>query len=224
MSLSDLKERTDFLSAAMECLQRELYDNAITLARQRLDQYPGDMDAWFVIASCWVNMEKITEASEILHHLEQIINGWSQLYQSLGDGFRKKGLLQEAERLYRKALMMNPDTQNSKEMSAIITVMEEDFRPDEGMADDQASDIEQISSDFHTITLAELYIKQGHLTMARDVLKKIIIRDPQNVSVLKRLEYVETLMNKGTVSKQEEILEELEQWLDNLRRRKQYNE
>jgi len=224
MILSDLKERLDFLSSAMEYLQRELYDNAITLARQRLDQHPGDMDAWFVIASCWVNMEKITEASEILHHLEQIIKNWAQLYQSLGDGFRKKGLLQEAARFYRKALMMNPDTQSSKEMSAIITLLEEGFRPDEGMADDQVSDIEQISSDFHTITLAELYIKQGYLTMARDVLKKIIIRDPQNVRVLKRLEYVETLMNKGTVSKQEEILEELEQWLDNLRRRKQYNE
>jgi arginine repressor len=55
-------------------------------------------------------------------------------------------------------------------------------------------------------------------------LKKIIIRDPQNIKVLKRLEYVETLMNKGNVGKQEEIVEELEQWLDNLRQRKPYNE
>ncbi|MBN2516645.1 MAG: hypothetical protein JXC33_11505 [Deltaproteobacteria bacterium] len=224
MISSDLKERLDFLSTAMEYLQRELYDNAINLARQRLDHHPGDMDAWFVIASCWVNMEKITEASEILHQLEQIINGWSQLYQSLGDGFRKKGLIQKAARLYRKALTINPDAQNREEMSATIALLEEGFHPDEFKADDQISDIEQISSDFHTITLAELYIKQGHLTMARDVLKKIIIRDPQNIKVLKKLEYVETLMDKGNVSKQEEIVEELEKWLDNLRQRKQYSE
>jgi len=214
----------DFLSTAMDYLRRELYDNAINLAQQRLDHHPGDMDAWFVIASCWVNMEKITEASEILHQLEQIINGWSQLYQSLGDSFRKKGMHQEAAGLYRKALTMNPDAQKSEEMKATIALLEEGSRPDEFIADDQASDIEQISSDFHTITLAELYIKQGHLTMARGVLKKIIIRDPQNTKVLKRLEYVETLMDKGNVSKQEEIVEELEQWLDNLRQRKPYNE
>jgi tetratricopeptide (TPR) repeat protein len=224
MISSDLKERRDFLSTAMEYLHRELYDNAITLARQRLDHHPGDMDAWFVIASCWVNMEKITEASEILHQLEQIINGWSQLYQSLGNSFHKKGLRQEAARFYRKALTMNPDAQSSEEMSATIALLEDGFRPDEINAEDQVSDIEQISSDFHTITLVELYIKQGHLTMARDVLKKIIIRDPQNIKVLKRLEYVETLMDKGNVSKQEAIVEELEQWLDNLRQRKPYNE
>lgn len=214
----------DFLSTVMDYLQRELYDNAITLARQRLDHHPGDMDAWFVIASCWVNMEKITDAQEILRQLEQVIDSWSQLYQSLGDSFRKKGLIQEAARLYRRALTMNPDAQSSEEMSATIALLEECSRADEFIADNQASDIEQISSDFHTITLAELYIKQGHLTMARDVLKKIIIRDPQNIKVLKRLEYVETLMNKGNVGKQEEIVEELEQWLDNLRQRKQYNE
>jgi tetratricopeptide (TPR) repeat protein len=224
MISSDLKERMDFLSTAMDYLRRELYDNAINLAQQRLDHHPGDMDAWFVIASCWVNMEKITGASEILHQLEQIINGWSQLYQSLGDSFRKKGMHQEAAGLYRKALTMNPDAQKSEEMKATIALLEEGSRPDEFIADDQASDIEQISSDFHTITLAELYIKQGHLTMARGVLKKIIIRDPQNTKVLKRLEYVETLMDKGNVSKQEEIVEELEQWLDNLRQRKPYNE
>jgi tetratricopeptide (TPR) repeat protein len=224
MISSYLKERMDFLSTVMDYLQRELYDNAITLARQRLDHHPGDMDAWFVIASCWVNMEKITDAQEILRQLEQVIDSWSQLYQSLGDSFRKKGLIQEAARLYRRALTMNPDAQSSEEMSATIALLEECSRADEFIADNQASDIEQISSDFHTITLAELYIKQGHLTMARDVLKKIIIRDPQNIKVLKRLEYVETLMNKGNVGKQEEIVEELEQWLDNLRQRKQYNE
>jgi tetratricopeptide (TPR) repeat protein len=224
MISSYLKERMDFLSTVMDYLQRELYDNAITLARQRLNHHPGDMDAWFVIASCWVNMEKITDAQEILRQLEQVIDSWSQLYQSLGDSFRKKGLIQEAARLYRRALTMNPDAQSSEEMSATIALLEECSRADEFIADNQASDIEQISSDFHTITLAELYIKQGHLTMARDVLKKIIIRDPQNIKVLKRLEYVETLMNKGNVGKQEEIVEELEQWLDNLRQRKQYNE
>lgn len=224
MISSYLKERLDFLSAAMECLQRELYDNAITLAQQRLDHHPGDMDAWFIISLCWVNMEKTTEASEILLQLEQVINGWSQHYRSLGDSFRKKGLNQEAARLYRKALAMNPDTQSSEEMSATIALLEEDSRSEESRADDQVSDIEQISSDFHTITLAELYIKQGHLIMARDVLKKIIIRDPQNIKVLKRLEYVETLMDKGNVNKQEEIVEELEKWLDNLRQRKRSNE
>jgi tetratricopeptide (TPR) repeat protein len=223
MISSDLKERLDFLSKATEYLERQLYDNAITLAQQRLNHHPGDMDAWFVIASCWVNMEKITEASEILQQLEQIINGWSQLYQSLGDSFHRKGLIQEATRLYRKALMMNSDSRSREELSAKIALLEKDFHPDEIAADNQVSDIEQISSDFHTITLAELYIKQGHLTMARDVLKKIIIRDPQNINVLKKLEYVETLMDKGTVNKQQEIIVELEKWLSNLRQRKKYN-
>lgn len=212
----NLKERQDFLSVEEGYLREGLYDKAIKLAKERLSRFPGDVDAWLVIASCRVNMGKLTAASEILKELEEVIRGWSLIYQCLGDIYHKKGLASEATQSYRKALNLNPDSQKKEQISGKISSAEKDSQSDELTADDEVSDIEQISSDFHTITLAELYIKQGHLTIARNVLKKIIKRDPQNTKVLKRLEYVETLMGKGKVNKQALIVEELNRWLNNL--------
>jgi len=212
----NLKERQDFLSVEKGCLREGLYDKAFKLAKERLSRFPGDVDAWLVIASCRVNMGELTEASEILKELEEVIRGWSRIYQCLGDIYHKKGLTGEATQSYRKALNLNPDSQKKEGISGKIPSTEKGSRPGEVTTDDEVSDIEQISSDFHTITLAELYIKQGHLTIARNVLKRIIKRDPQNTKVLKRLEYVETLMGKGNVNKQALIVEELNRWLNNI--------
>jgi len=211
-------ERKNFISEAERYLGKGLCEKAITLAKERQGRFPGDVDAWLVIASCWAHMGKLTKTSEILRELEKVIQDWSRIYKYLGDIYRERGLVEEAIQLYRKALGLNPDPEKKKEISEKIDSLGMGDNLDNLIQGDEGGNIEQISSDFHTITLAELYINQGHLTMARDVLKKVIKGDPRNVRVIEQLEHVEALIGKGTRNKQTTIIEELNKWLSNLQR------
>ncbi|MCD6152787.1 MAG: tetratricopeptide repeat protein [Syntrophobacterales bacterium] len=211
-------ERKNFISEAERYLEKKLYEKAITLAKERRDRFPGDVDAWLVIAFCLAHMGELTKTSGILRELEEVIQDWSRIYKCLGDIYRERGLVEEAIQLYRKALSLNSDLEKKKEISEKIDSLGMGGNPDDLIQSGEGDNIEQISSDFHTITLAELYINQGHLTMARDVLKKMIKGDPSNVRVIEQLKHVEALIGKGTRDKRTIIIEELNKWLSNLQR------
>jgi tetratricopeptide (TPR) repeat protein len=216
-------ERKNFISEAERYLEKGLYEKAITLAKERQDRFPGDVDAWLILASCWAYMGKLTKTSEILRELEEVIQGWSLIYKRLGDIYQERGLLEEAIQSYRKFLCLNSDPEKKKEVSEKIDSLGTGSNPDDLFQSDEGGNIDQISSDFQTITLAELYINQGHLTMARNVLKKVIKRDPLNVRVIEQLEYVESLIGKGTRNKRTIIIEKLNKWLVRLRRSEYLN-
>jgi len=219
MTPSSLKERQEFLSLVEECFHEKSYDRAIGLARKRLSRFPGDMDAWLVIACCWINAGKLREAGEILKELDGIVDRWSRIYQYIGDTYQQHGLIPDAERSYHKARNLCAGTQGAG-AAATQSAAAEAGRVDTRAGGDDISDIEQISSDFHTVTLAELYIKQGHLKMARDVLQKMVTRDPQNTEVLERLEYVRTLMRPHRNNRNARALKTLNGWLHNLEKSK----
>lgn len=82
--------------------------------------------------------------------------------------------------------------------------------------------VDDVSEDFKTMTMANLYIRQGHLDMARKVLKEMMQSDPGNIRAGERLREVESLL-EGKIPASKEahskaILEELERWLRNLER------
>ena len=211
-------ERENFVSEAERYLEKGLYEKAITLARERQDRFPEDVDAWLVIASCCAHMGKLTKTSEILRELEKVIQGWSRIYERLGDIYQERGFVEEAIRIYRKVPGLASDPEKKKEISEKIDSLEMGDTPDDLIQSDEGGNIGQISSDFHTITLAGLYINQGHLTMARNVLKKLIKKDPRNVRVIEQLEHVEALIGKGGKNKRTIIIEELNKWLKSLQR------
>jgi len=65
-----------------------------------------------------------------------------------------------------------------------------------------------------TLTMAEMYLQQGHHEMARDVLNRILANDPENIEAREKLKQIESLNdNKWTP-----VIDELNRWLENLRR------
>ena len=73
--------------------------------------------------------------------------------------------------------------------------------------------------DFLTVTLAELYIRQGHLRQAESVLEKIVRREPQNDRAAGLLRDVRGRLQPATASpKDAAVAAELSRWLDNVGR------
>jgi len=193
-----------------EEVDKKSYDDVIVLAEARLKHSPGDMDAYLTIASCEARMNKLEEAGKIVEQWHDIVRDQSRVYETLGDAYSREGMTKEAIESYMKFAALNPETSAhiSGKIASLqnITIEEEDGG---GSAD--------MPADFHTITLARLYVKQGHFEMAGDVLSKILEEDPENVEVRKYAEHVERLMEKGWGP----VIDELDRWLNGLREKRE---
>ena len=76
-----------------------------------------------------------------------------------------------------------------------------------------------ISSEFYTVTLAELYIRQGHLDSARNVLETILKENPVHETALFKLREVEDLLRKNREKMQRDaMIRELSDWLTNAQK------
>jgi len=75
-----------------------------------------------------------------------------------------------------------------------------------------------------TKTLAEIYLKQGHLQEAFQMFKVLAERDPANQEFQERLRDLKQKLESSSVPEEalsmEEKIDALENWLRNIRRRK----
>ena len=68
--------------------------------------------------------------------------------------------------------------------------------------------------DFDTVTLADLYLQQGHRDMAQDILNRILAKDPEHAEARERLRQMAA--TAGT--RRGPVITELNNWLKNLQR------
>jgi len=126
---------------------------------------------------------------------------------------------------YQKFLSLNPHAENFGEVAEKIALLQ---REESRALEVDESDSADISKpEFYTITLAELYIQQGHLKMAADILAEIIKREPSNVQARVKLDTVEAALvlkssPGGTVALTDNLINILSCWLDNIGRLKKH--
>ena len=205
-----LGDRKVFMSDAAADMDEGRYSDASALADARLKRFPGDLDAHLVRASCRARMDRPEEAEEILEQWHTIVQDQSQIYEVLGDAYRRKGMTEEAIRSYVRFMELNAGTGAAGRVSEKITSLEEtDINGEE---DGEPA----LSDDFYTITLARLYVKQGHFRMAGDVIDKIVEREPENREARKYAGHVHRLIEKGWTP----VVYELDRWLGELHERR----
>ncbi|MBE9546454.1 MAG: tetratricopeptide repeat protein, partial [Proteobacteria bacterium] len=189
MDLRNLEGREEFLSRAEAYLEQGLCDEATALARERLERFPGDVDARVIIGSSLARAGKMEEALEILKGVEDDILNWSRAFEYLGDIYRDKGLTEKATEDYQKFISLNVASPVAEDVSAKLDSLITDTVPDE------EGGIEDVSPAFHTITLAELYMKQGHSEMAREVLNEILKADAGNIKAVEMLKDIDAILS-----------------------------
>jgi len=220
MDENDLQGRKLFLAQAGANLERNEERAVLDLAQARLKRIPGDLDARIVSCRVWLLQGRLDEVRDMLLEMDEILAGLSQIYACMGDIYMKKGMKDSAETFYRKSMVLNPGATPAPDISERLKGIED--LHETGMetdADGEAEGDVQIPADFQTVTLAELYIRQGHLRMAEEVLEKIIGQDLQNETASGLLREVrERILHEASAQQYAGVVAELSRWMDNIGR------
>jgi len=179
MNENDLRERKAFLEEAESLLGKSDYPTVLSLAESRLKRTPGDMDARITIARVWIEQERFEEAGEMLGEMEDILASLSQIYASMGDIYLKKGSPESAQAFYRTYVSLNPDTPMARVISERLKSVPRQQAVENGATADREA-AAQVPDDLQTVTLAELYVRQGHFRMAEEILEGILNKGPHH--------------------------------------------
>jgi tetratricopeptide (TPR) repeat protein len=223
----NLKEMTDLIWEAEYYLNQGSYHLAIALAQERLEMYPGDVEARVILGYGWFKLGELDRALNILRGLEEDFHRWSYVFRYMGDVYQKKGLMEEARKAYHQFRTLNPEESLALELSGGVSAGRDRGGPHR-KGDDAPSedlDISRVSTEFRTMTLADLCIEQGHFDQARAILEEILAKDPGNEKAKQRLESLKNLLaakpdTPPPDEKKEEVARELSRWLMNLERTK----
>jgi tetratricopeptide (TPR) repeat protein len=220
------KERAEFLSIAEAYIDKNLYKEAVHIAESWLKRYPIDADANIIRCHALLKMGNLEKVSEVLDDLEAKVLELSRIYHHVGDLCLNAGLTKEAIKFYRKFIFLNPTVASAKGIYDKVNNLAAHIDDSAaGMAADAYNHTDGVASDFCTTTLAELYIRQGHLDMAINVLGEILKREPENRLVADRLNDVMAMQQHGIIEKtslhteqDEAVIRELSRWLENVGR------
>jgi len=108
MEDKSLNDQREFLLRARNCLDRGLYQTARELAETRLDLLPGDLEARIILCEALWGMGMDEEVQEIMREIEEIIQGYSEIYIRMGKICEKRGLLPEAILYYQRFIDLTP--------------------------------------------------------------------------------------------------------------------
>jgi tetratricopeptide (TPR) repeat protein len=219
------KDRINFLSEAETLLQQNKLPEALSLAEARLRRLPLDVDARVIAGSVYIGMGRVDEARDILREVEKIISGLSLIYVRMGDIYGGKGFYRDAVICYQKYISLNPTSDKAKEVVWKIALLEQE--------EPLITDIDSIDNEntpkpeFSTVTLADLYIKQGHFKIAAEVLEKILEKEPENVLARTKLDTVTTAIAlKSSVNRDiiqsDNLAKTLSCWLENITKLKKH--
>jgi tetratricopeptide (TPR) repeat protein len=215
------QERKAFLAQMEACIDRNEPQAVLDLARERLRRSPGDPDARIGICRAWLQQGKIGEAGEMIEEVEEIIANLSQIYACIGDVCVKKGMEDSAETFYRRSVILNPGVHWVRDTLERLKGVEEphEEEPHETDAEVKTEEDAGIPPDFQTATLAELYIRQGHLRPAEELLVKIVGQEPHNEKAAWLLQEVQDrILAEATQERYAGIVAELSRWLDHIDR------
>jgi tetratricopeptide (TPR) repeat protein len=215
------KDHRDFLSQAENLFGQNRLPEALILAEKHRLCNPLDVDAHVLVGNILIRMGELDQARDILMQVDQTISELSFVYARMADIFSEKGLKNDAAICYRKFIHFNPISQQAAEIAEKLSSFEKQESDATGIENSGIEDIHK--PQFFTITLAELYIKQGHLQMAKEVLAEIVKREPGNIVAAAKLDSVKAVMSKDETGSAEpadhdNLVDTLSGWLANIDR------
>ncbi len=229
------QERNAFLAGVEENFQRGDFETILMTAGLRLKRMPGDLDARLAICRARIEQGALGEVGDLLSEVERVLAGLDRVCALLRELGKQAGLTDETRALFEKFGLAAPagaaietpadsrgrlalqETKAAPVLAAAVAAAEAEApRQGDVPAGGEASEAPE---DFLTVTLAELYIRQGHLRQAESVLEKIVRQEPQNDRAAGLLRDVRGRLQPATASpKDAAVAAELSRWLDNVGR------
>lgn len=212
-----MKDRGDFLTKARSLLADQSYDAVTELAHERLQSLPGDVDARIVLCRAVMGKNDFAEAQRLLTDLESLFSDVAALLAAMGDHCRQTGSMTDAVSYYRRCLALEPGNARAQEWTLFLDDAERAEPPDED-GEDRYDEVTDLAEDFRTLTLVELYIRQGHLDMAAEVLEQIVKRDGTNEKAAELLRCVQAKRERVPPAHKTPLIAELTRWMKNIDR------
>jgi tetratricopeptide (TPR) repeat protein len=216
-------EHVEFLNESEELFRQNNLLKALNLATERLRYAPVDADAHIVMCDALIGMGRLDDAREVVRNLGEIISGLIRIYERVGDTYREKGFHQDAAICYEKVISLHPGDQKAREIIGKMFLLEQEDNPVLNVDVVHHENIPE--PEFFTITLAQLYIKQGHLQDAEIILEELIKKEPQNAQALAILDElkassVSQSLSNGKIPEPDHLIKTLSSWLENIERLK----
>jgi len=207
---------------AEECLNRGDLNEAIHLAIERLRHFPEDPEALGLYGDALIGMGRMEELHELLDDVAAVIHRLNLVYERAGDTCKEKGLHREAAICYEKFISLRPETERARDIISKMALLEQkDLMPAE---QDPAHQDQSSEPEFFTITMAQLYLEQGHNRDAEKVLERIVEKEPHNTEALNLLEKLRRTslspFSTRETSAPDRVLATLSLWLKNIERLK----
>ncbi len=186
VSPTEVLDRREFIARTEACLD-QAPGHAVNLALERLRLYPDDMEARIVLGIGWYRKGERAPALEILMGIAEDVIRWSPVFGILSELCREGGLDDAAGQASRIYISLNPESPE-----AIANLEERLRRETLSCPKFGAETLEEETglprgTDFKTLTLADLYARQGYRELAEALLKEILASDPRNQDALERL-------------------------------------
>lgn len=227
MNYGNRSEKEVFIAKAESFLDQGMQKEAQDYALNWLERFPDDAEARVILCQAWTRMGKLDKVKQLLEEVDGAIYGMSVIYAKMGDICQRSGLNQEAITFYRKFLDLNP---NSPITAAVAEKLHYLAPAGETILLPEEETPQNSLPVMRTVTIAELYIRQGHTDLAAEILEEIIKKDDTNQRALAMLSeikggsmaqpYEGAPPDKGAPL--DAIIKELNRWLSNLDRIRAY--
>jgi tetratricopeptide (TPR) repeat protein len=225
MNYGNRSEKELFIAQAESFLNQGQQKEAQDYALNWLERFPDDAEARVILCQAWTRMGKLDKVKKLLQEVDEAIFGMSVIYAKMGDICQRSGLNQEALTFYRKFLDLNPNSPLTQEVAEKLHSLEpssERIMPPEEELPKHSLSV------MRTVTMAELYIKQGHTDLAAEILEEIIKKDPTHQRAPAMLRDIsgggkaekDAQQKKG--AKPDLVIRELHRWLSNIDRIRSY--
>ncbi len=208
--------RNEFLLQAESYLERGQWRDAMALARERIGLHPGDADARLIFGIALRNTGREKEALVVLEELQEDLRRWARALEYLGDLYRGKGEIEKARTCYQAYAGLGTDPAAAERLLGKMESLDEPGRESRG---DAPADL---SGDFKTLTVAELYLRQGHIEQAAVLLEEIVRTQPQSERARELLQQARTRLERERPGRPARppgaVAQELDRWLRNVSR------
>ena len=211
-------EKEEFFLRAEYYLQNNQFQEALFMAEEMVRLYPGDLDALLILGVALLKSGRGEESVAAFEKVKEGILRLSVALEYLGDIYAGRGETEKARACYRFLAGVEDDPERAERVLRKMDSLDET----EPVFDDVTAG--DIPADFETLTVAELYLKQGYLEQAAKVLAALSFRDPGNEKVRRLLQEVSTRLEEKEeepLQPEEAIIAELNRWLHRLTKLRQ---
>jgi len=222
-----MKRGRSFILIAEEYLKAGLIDKAISTLEDGLKLYPNYTGARVLLARTYMEKGLLDEALREFEKVIEVSPDNIFAHKRLVEIYRKLGRINDAIHSCRTILEFNP---KDREVSSILTdLLAEKEKQERELVSQREKeesrnidftssweiatpeDTQDMEEEFLTETMADLYISQGNVEKGKEIYRRLLEKDPLNMSIRKKLEKLETASRKeAQIARLEAFLEKIQ--------------